>query len=172
MPRPPTLKNYNIEKGTTKLKPPVDGEQYADCVAITFNNVKNKLCCMYSDRTVFIWDLKKLDKLVVKRSFLNHSGNISDLHILNKPSSYEATFFATASSDKTVRIWHIFDEDEKGVSLDASSVLGIRRNAYSKYLSRILYVSNSVDHFKVIFFLKFLKKIQISFISLLYYIIL
>lgn len=87
---------------------------------------------------MFVWDLGNFEKISVKRSFLNHSGAINDLQIMAEQSCVEATFFVTASSDQTLRIWHLYDEMPSG----------IRKNAYCKYLSRIIYASDNYSNFK------------------------
>ena len=53
-------------------------------------------------------DLKK--RVVVFKSFINHSDAISDIQILPK-STYEVTFFVTGSTDKTLRIWNLPDDE-------------------------------------------------------------
>jgi WD40 repeat protein len=56
------------------------------------------------------------------------------------------TFFITASADKTLRIWHYYDESG---TIDTSSMIGIRRNVYCKNLSKIIYVQDKdYSHFK------------------------
>ncbi|CAD8068911.1 unnamed protein product [Paramecium primaurelia] len=132
--KPPNLGNYNIEKGITKLK--VQGDQFADCLAVQI--YQNYLVAAYSDRTMFLWDIGNFEKIVVKRSFLNHSASINDLQIMTQQSSIEATFFVTASSDQTLRVWHIYEQQP----------LGLRRNAYCKYLSKIIYIGDQYQHFK------------------------
>lgn len=114
---PPNLGNYNIEKGVTKLKQAAPGDTYADCVGIVGDAVNQLICAIYSDRTFFIWDIKSLGKVSVKRSFLNHSAPIYDLQMLPLQSSEEVTFFATASADKTIRIWHFCDDIGIGVGV-------------------------------------------------------
>mmetsp|Transcript_28376 Transcript_28376/g.25213 ORF Transcript_28376/g.25213 Transcript_28376/m.25213 type:complete len:157 (-) Transcript_28376:3860-4330(-) len=78
LPKPPSLGSYNVERGTTRLTTGPH-EKYADTIAIAFDDKNNKLASLYSDRTLFVWDLKNTDKIVVHRSFLNHSGAIYDI---------------------------------------------------------------------------------------------
>jgi len=85
--------------------------------------------------------MKDLERITVKRSFINHSDTIYDIQILPK-STYEVTFFVTGSIDKTLRIWHLPDSENK------EDLKMIKQNAYSKLLSRIIYLSNDTQHFK------------------------
>ena len=97
------------------------------------------LLALYSDRTLFIWDLKKMDNIIAARALLNHSGAINDLKVLPS-SSLEMTQFATASSDKTIRLWYMLHSHKT----EGPPV----RNVFSKDLSRIIYVTKTFDHFK------------------------
>ena len=141
LPKPPTLGSYNIERGVTKLTASSD-VRYADTIAITFDEANSKLASLYSDRTLFIWDLKSLNKIVVYRSFLNHCGSVNDVQLLSASSSYEVSFFVTGSVDKTMRIWYFCDNENK------ENEKVVRRNVYCKNLSRIVYLSENHDHFK------------------------
>lgn len=58
------------------------GDTYADCIGVLIDNRNGYLSAIYSDRTLFIWDIKNLSKVTVKRSFLNHAGPIYDLQLL------------------------------------------------------------------------------------------
>ena len=125
-------------------------EFFADVIAIRYDETKKLLISLYSDRTLFIWDISKLESVVIRRSFLNHSGTIHDIQILGNTSSYEVTFFATGGTDKTVRIWNLADQE-------SFEVEGLRRNLYSKHISRIIYVGNDFSHFKVFLMNLFFK---------------
>lgn len=143
LPKPPALGGYNIEKGSTKASVILSSpENYADVIALLMDEVRGKLTALYSDRTLFIWDIHDLEKVIVKRSFLNHNGTIYDIQTLEN-SSYEVTFFATGSIDQTIRIWNLL-EDEKAMP----NIPGLRKNLYSKNLTRILYLGDNFDHFK------------------------
>jgi len=141
LPKPPALGSYNVERGTTKLKAGPH-EKYADAIAITYDEKNTKLATLYSDRTIFIWDLRNTDKIVVYRSFLNHSSSIYDIQVLPSLSSYEISFLATGSSDKTVRIWYLADSDNK------ENEKVVKKNVYCKNLSYILYMNDNYEHFK------------------------
>ena len=53
--KPPNLGNYNIEKGVSKLNAANPDDLYADCIGVsTFDKL---LLTVYSDRTIFLWDI-------------------------------------------------------------------------------------------------------------------
>lgn len=60
------------------------------------------------------------------------------------------TFFATSSRDQTIRIWHIYDEcfDDLTNSVDIASVVEIKRNAYCRNLTRIIYTDDLILYLK------------------------
>lgn len=140
--RPPPLgeANVTIEKQGMAIQTDSNAT-FADVISVKLFENNTRLFSLYSDKTVFIWDLTKLDKVVVNRSFLNHSGGINDIQIL-PTSTLELTKFATASSDKTIRLWNIYHTDPH--KLEHLVV----KNVYSRDLSRIIYISKNVSHFK------------------------
>mmetsp|Transcript_24516 Transcript_24516/g.11734 ORF Transcript_24516/g.11734 Transcript_24516/m.11734 type:complete len:91 (-) Transcript_24516:78-350(-) len=88
-----------------------------------------RLATIYSDRTLFIWDVRNL---TVYRSFLHHSMAINDLTSFNGQN-----MMVTGSHDKTIKIWHLADTPPTN------------RNAYSKDLLKLIYVDlSSIDVFK------------------------
>lgn len=53
----------------------------------------------------------------------------------------EVAFFGTVSADRTVRIWHLYKKEYAGSreSIDVAEMIGLRRNAYCRNLTRIIY---------------------------------
>ena len=86
---------------------------------------RHRLIVVYSDKMVFLWDVKDQSKVFVTRTFFSHNGPIHDLQKIDpkwsiglKINAHEAialsqdlalTRFATCSSDRTVRFWHFAD---------------------------------------------------------------
>jgi WD40 repeat protein len=140
--RPPPLGEANVTIEKQGLAIQTDSSAtFADVISVKLFENNTRLFSLYSDKTVFIWDLTKLDRVVVSRSFLNHSASINDIQIL-PTSTLELTKFATASSDKTIRLWNLFHTDPR--KLEHLVI----KNVYSRDLSRIIYVSKNVNHFK------------------------
>ena len=54
---------------------------YPDVLAIAVDSAENMLCCVYSDHSLYIWDVKNLDGISKERSFLFHSRAIWDIDV-------------------------------------------------------------------------------------------
>lgn len=142
LPRPPPLGQANISPDKKRMVIPSEpNSQFADTTGLLLFDNNTKLFAIYSDRTVFTWDISKLECITVYRASLHHSAGINQIQIL-PTSSIEVTKFVTASSDKTIRFWHLCHSDPKRHDSD------IVRNVYSRELSRIIYVTRSYEHFK------------------------
>ena len=142
LPRPPPLGHANISPDKKRQVIATDSNStFADNLGLLLFSNNTRLFSVYSDRTVFVWDISKLNSVSVFRASLNHSGPINDIQILPS-STLELTQFVTGSGDKTIRFWNICHVSPK--ELQGKYI----RNIYSKDLSRILYVSKSMNHFK------------------------
>ena len=142
LPRPPPLGEANISPNRRRQPLSADTSSiFADVVGLLLFNNNRNLYALYSDRTVFIWDISNLSSISVSRAFLHHSAGINDIQISPR-STPELSLFATASSDKTIRLWHIPHGDPRQVEHL------MNRNVYSKDLSKILYTSSKFNHFK------------------------
>ena len=85
MARPPPLGDTNILVGVSKIKIPTSNEsKFADVICCIVDQVNNRVVTLYSDRMLFIWDIKKFDHMNVYRTFHSHRGPIHDIqHIPN-----------------------------------------------------------------------------------------
>jgi WD40 repeat protein len=151
--RPPPLGKANIDSSSKKINISVThDEKFADVIALVYNYNAEKLVALYSDKTFFIWDLKKSEKLYVYRYSTYHSGTINcmDLYTNND----DVLYIATCSDDKTVKFWNIKLEDFTGVNTTRGKfylILEPRKLnhiAYSKLLRRIFYFGKTFEHFK------------------------
>jgi len=80
MARPPPLGETNILVGVSKIKIPTSNEsKFADVISCNIDQVNNRVIAVYSDRMMFIWDIKKFDQMNVYRTFLSHRGPIHDI---------------------------------------------------------------------------------------------
>jgi WD40 repeat protein len=141
LPRPPPLGEANISPDQRVID--VDpNSTFADAVGVVLFSENQRLLTLYSDRSVFVWDIKQFGTITALRAFLHHSGPINDLKIL-PTSSPDLTQFVTGSADKTIRFWHMFHTDPRNLEGQ------ILRNAYSRDLSRIIYLGSGLGHFKV-----------------------
>ena len=143
LPRPPSLGGANVspDKNRATISKEPDST-FADTMGLLFFDNNTKLYALYSDKTVFIWDILNFNIVAVFRASLHHSAAINQIQIL-PTSTPDVTKFATASNDKTIRFWHLHHSDiRRGVDTE------VIKNIYSRELSRIVYVSKSYEHFK------------------------
>ena len=54
---------------------------FPDVLALAVDSTENMLCCVYSDHSLYIWDMKNLEGIFKKRSFLFHSRAIWDIDV-------------------------------------------------------------------------------------------
>jgi mitogen-activated protein kinase binding protein 1 len=116
--------------------------KYPDCIALSYNIFDYYLCSIYNDHSLYIWDIKDVNKVKKVDSHLFHSSSVWGLDIfssnqfsLNSPSSYIPNdSFITCSSDNTLRIWSL-----DNLNSDKSN------NIYSKELANIIYIDNDLS---------------------------
>jgi WD40 repeat protein len=114
--RPPPLGKANIDSSSKKINISVThDEKFADVIALVYNYNSEKLVALYSDKTFFIWDLKKSEKLYVYRYSTYHSGTINSMDL--QTTSDDVLRIATCSDDRTVKFWNIKLEDFPGVNI-------------------------------------------------------
>jgi len=121
--RPPPLGKANIDSNTKKINISVtNDEKFADVICLVFNPFYEKLISLYSDKTFFIWDLRKQEKIYVYRYSTFHSGSINNMDCYFD-SCEEVIHFVTCSDDKTVRLWNIKMEEFLSSQEDNSNKL-------------------------------------------------
>eukprot|EP00960_Hanusia_phi_P002034 59078-Hanusia_phi.AAC.3 len=106
LPRPPPFR----PKNSTDLARPAPVEAvWPDTISVRLTNDGERLGCAYSDRSLFIWDLRDAKKVCRCRALYSHAGSIWDLEFLSKQSAEMLGFapdtFVTCSSDSTLRLW-------------------------------------------------------------------
>lgn len=78
--KPPPLGQTNIEAGVKKIK--VSHNQvskFSDALAVIADDIRHRLVVVYSDKMVFLWDVKDQAKVQVTRTFMSHNGPIHDI---------------------------------------------------------------------------------------------
>lgn len=87
-PKPPPLGAANIESGAKKIRIPSSKEsKFADITSISIDDQNRRAVVLYSDRMMFIWDIREMEKITVFKSNLFHCGPIHDLQYV--PNSIE-----------------------------------------------------------------------------------
>jgi len=87
-------------------------EKFADVIFVMYNDFSDKLLTLYSDKTFFIWELEKiekLDKIYVLRHDIYHSGSIYSMDLIQGKDNILK--IATCSDDKTIKYWNLKIED-------------------------------------------------------------
>ncbi|CAL1575409.1 unnamed protein product [Knipowitschia caucasica] len=144
MPRPHSLgTDLSSMTSASQLFCSLSDSRFPDTVAVSFDPVNGWLSCVYSDHSVYVWDLQhEKDPHLMHRdprrvgklySALYHSSCVWGLEIY--PDCAERLLppgsFLSCSSDSTIRIW----------SLDPSP----SRNILSHDLQKILFVDENLS---------------------------
>ncbi|XP_035987347.1 WD repeat-containing protein 62 isoform X1 [Fundulus heteroclitus] len=138
LPRPHRL-GVDLSRSAPHSPSPAGSEApHPDTLALTFDPRGRRLACVYSDHSVYVWDVRDARNAGKLYSALYHSSCVWNIQVypeLEDPSQacLPPSSFLTCSSDNTIRLWHS----------DAS----VRHsNRYSQDLLRILYVGRDVQH--------------------------
>uniref|UniRef100_H3C8M7 Uncharacterized protein n=1 Tax=Tetraodon nigroviridis TaxID=99883 RepID=H3C8M7_TETNG len=122
----------------SSLSPAAPGAQYPHTLALTFDPSARHLACVYSDHSVYVWDVQDVRAARKLYSALYHSGSVWSLEVYpdlpdGSRSCLPPSSFFTCSSDSTIRLW------------DAGAPAG-PRNHCSHDLLKILYVGEKTQH--------------------------
>ncbi|KAJ3347677.1 hypothetical protein HDU83_001898 [Entophlyctis luteolus] len=145
-----------------KSETPVNAS-YPDVISVRVDELGEYIVAVYSDRSLYIWDVRDVKHIKKYRSFLNHNDCVWGVEMypnLLETDSFPGTPFFSApadspalppqglppntfvsySSDMTIRFWNM----EVPVHDDKDHNVGryLRRNIYSKEIIKIMY-SNS-----------------------------
>ncbi|XP_046444523.1 mitogen-activated protein kinase-binding protein 1-like isoform X11 [Daphnia pulex] len=119
--------------------------KYPDTVALTYDETNHKVACVYSDRSLYLWDITDIRKVGKSHSFLYHAACIWGVE--SYPSSKEGMkgvlptgSFVTCSSDDTIRVWNL------DPNMGTNTIY--RRNIYSNDLLKTLYVDQELAFLK------------------------
>ncbi|XP_023577390.1 WD repeat-containing protein 62 isoform X2 [Octodon degus] len=113
---------------------------YPDTVALTFDPVHQWLSCVYRDHSIYIWDVKDINKVDKMWSELFHSSYVWNVEVYpefeDKRACLPSGSFLTCSSDNTIRFWNV----------ESSSESHWQKNILSNTLLKIVYVENDIQH--------------------------
>ncbi|XP_036348421.2 WD repeat-containing protein 62 [Ochotona princeps] len=113
---------------------------YPDTVALTFDPVHQWLSCVYKDHSVYVWDVKDINKVSKLWSELFHSSYVWNVEVYPEFEEQRACLpsgsFLTCSSDNTIRFWN----------MDGSRDSHWQKNIFSNTLLKVLYVENDTQH--------------------------
>ncbi|XP_054884952.1 WD repeat-containing protein 62 isoform X2 [Poeciliopsis prolifica] len=137
LPRPHRL-GVDLTRSAPHSPPPAGSEVvHPDTLALTFDPRGQRLSCVYTDHSVYVWDVADVKNAWRLHSALYHSSCVWNIQVypeLQDPShaSLPPSSFLTCSSDNTIRLWH-------------SDAPIRQRNQYSQELLKILYVGEDVQ---------------------------
>ncbi|XP_021562436.1 WD repeat-containing protein 62 [Carlito syrichta] len=113
---------------------------YPDTVALTFDPIHQWLSCVYKDHSIYIWDVKDINKVGKMWSELFHSSYVWNVEVYPECEDQRACLpsgsFLTCSSDNTIRFWN----------LDSSLDSHWQKNVFSNTLLKVVYVENDIQH--------------------------
>ncbi|XP_006171747.1 WD repeat-containing protein 62 [Tupaia chinensis] len=113
---------------------------YPDTVALTFDPVHQWLSCVYKDHSIYIWDVKDINKVGKVWSELFHSSYVWNVEVYPEFEDQTACLpsgsFLTCSSDNTIRFWN----------MDNSPDSHRKKNIFSNTLLKVVYVENDIQH--------------------------
>ncbi|ORY08103.1 WD40 repeat-like protein [Basidiobolus meristosporus CBS 931.73] len=139
------------------IQEPNSTDVFPDAVAVRITHDGDKVAVVYSDRSIYIWDIKSLDKIGKYRSSLYHSGcvwgvelfpSLGDSAVMEESSiDIPLNSFVTYSADGTIRFWNLDGQSSQATSTpnrasSPNSAKGpAKRNPYSRELLEIIYTS-------------------------------
>lgn len=66
---------------------------YPDAIAVAYDDNSNKVTAVYSDRSLFLWDIHDLKKIGKYRSFIYHSECVWGIEVRRHMHTYAILFF-------------------------------------------------------------------------------
>ncbi|XP_060041769.1 WD repeat-containing protein 62 isoform X2 [Erinaceus europaeus] len=113
---------------------------YPDTVAMTFDPIHQRLSCVYKDHSIYVWDVKDINKVCKIWSELFHSSYVWNVEVYPEFEDQRACLpsgsFLTCSSDNTIRFWN----------MDNSPNSQWQKNIFSNTLLKVVYVENDIQH--------------------------
>ncbi|KAI8884228.1 WD40 repeat-like protein [Backusella circina FSU 941] len=170
LPKPHSLgTDVSLVTSPDMVRPADANTFYPDAVAMEYDEQMQRVTVIYSDRSLYIWDIRDLKKVGKYRSFLFHSDCVWGVELCptikaddDLPPSIPVNSFATFSADGTVRIWNLDNPhlvsststspqsptSNNMMSPSSSTTATLhRRNIYSRDLVKMLYVDPDAAEF-------------------------
>ncbi|XP_061785028.1 mitogen-activated protein kinase-binding protein 1-like isoform X2 [Nerophis lumbriciformis] len=87
--------------------------RYPDTIAITYDPVSHWLSCVYNDHSLYVWDVRDVNRVGKVHSALFHADCVWDLEMVpdvpETAAGLSPAAFLSCSSDNTIRLWHVDD---------------------------------------------------------------
>ena len=135
--------NVDFSTHTEELKSFPDSK-YADIISVSYNEYHKKFITVYSDKTLFIWNINSKKECLVYRYNIFHSGSITSMdYCIDKDNN--VLKLITVGDDCTGIYWNLKLSD----FIENDNLMEPKRIAYSKFIRQIFYVGKNFDKFKV-----------------------
>ncbi|KRX93943.1 Mitogen-activated protein kinase-binding protein 1 [Trichinella pseudospiralis] len=119
--------------------------RFPDVIALAYNIHDKRLCSVYNDHSLYVWDVLDWKRVGKVASMLSHSGSIWSVDtcpILDSKTAkvdVPAGTFVTCSTDDTIRLWNL-DLPDCWPSAETALVgFPYHSNIYSQQLMKIIY---------------------------------
>ncbi|KAL1231372.1 Mitogen-activated protein kinase-binding protein [Trichinella pseudospiralis] len=119
--------------------------RFPDVIALAYNIQDKRLCSVYNDHSLYVWDVLDWKRVGKVASMLSHSGSIWSVDtcpILDSKTAkvdVPAGTFVTCSTDDTIRLWNL-DLPDCWPSAETALVgFPYHSNIYSQQLMKIIY---------------------------------
>ncbi|XP_059212335.1 mitogen-activated protein kinase-binding protein 1-like [Centropristis striata] len=88
--------------------------RFPDAIAVTYDPASRWLSCVYNDHSVYVWDVRDVNRVGKVHSALFHAACIGDLEMFpDVPGECDAGLssgaFLSCSADNTIRLWRMND---------------------------------------------------------------
>uniref|UniRef100_A0A8C1GHX6 Mitogen-activated protein kinase binding protein 1 n=1 Tax=Cyprinus carpio TaxID=7962 RepID=A0A8C1GHX6_CYPCA len=109
-----------------------------DTVAVSYDPTNRWLSCVYSDHSLYVWDVRDLRKVGKVYSALYHSSCVWSMEVYPETRDREPHLspgsFLSCSSDNTIRLWNT---DAQNTTLS--------RNVISNDLQKVIYMDSNTS---------------------------
>jgi WD40 repeat protein len=110
---------------------------FPDVLSISMDETNQKMSVVYTDHSIYIWNVKDFNQITKSKSFLAHSDCIWGVETFlstgeDSKCALPAGTFVTCSADSTLMFWNLDSAVEA-------------TNIYCKELQRVIYVDNSEE---------------------------
>eukprot|EP00002_Diphylleia_rotans_P022866 TRINITY_DN4493_c0_g1_i2.p1 TRINITY_DN4493_c0_g1~~TRINITY_DN4493_c0_g1_i2.p1 ORF type:complete len:1186 (+),score=184.48 TRINITY_DN4493_c0_g1_i2:927-4484(+) len=150
LPKPPPLGATSLTSTSISLNSKKATGQYPDAIACTSHPDK-LLIALYSDHSMYVWNVSEPKKVSLYRSQLAHAGCIWGLQACTSQQEEKAGLppgtFYTCSSDSTIRFWSISSPTPSETE-HVSGNLRTSEWSLSQDMQQIIYTSSDFSPMK------------------------
>ncbi|KAI8642645.1 hypothetical protein BD408DRAFT_416281 [Parasitella parasitica] len=167
LPKPhPLGTDISLVTSPEMVRPADESTSYPDAIAMVYDEIAQRVISVYSDRSLYVWDIRDLTKIGKYRSFIFHSDCVWGVEpcptVERVDNAIPLNSFATFSADGTIRIWNLDNpihsssssplspqqQLSRAMSPSSSTAVGAhRRNIYSRELVKMIYADPDAAEF-------------------------